>query len=228
MARIRTIKPEFWQDEDIALLDPRTQLLAIGLLNQSDDEGFFKAHPQLIKSSIFPFSDNSLNVHGMLTELSNIGYLTLYKGVDGKAYGIVNNFTKHQKVNRPQASKIKTLIEFTEQSVIVHEQITVGKEQGKEQGKERKGARKARKTSLPDNFEITTEMKNFYHSKNYPMDIQQTTENWLNYVRSNDSQYVNWYAAWQNGMAKAYEWYLEKPSKLRVVNGGGDDWGDVK
>lgn len=219
MARIRTIKPEFWQDEDIASLDPMTQLLAIGLLNHSDDEGYFKAHPQLIKSSVFPFSDQSLNVHGMLIQLSKIGYITLYEGSDNKKYGVVNNFVKHQKVNRPNPSKIKALIELTECSVNDQGAVTDGKEQGtgnREQGKER-SSRATRKTNLPPDFEITQQMKDFYQSKNYPMPIDDATEQWLIYIRSSGAKYVDWYAAWQGGMAKQNEWYLKDNPTAKVI-----------
>ena len=135
--RIRTVKPEFWQSEDLADISDKAKLLAIGLLNMADDEGYLKCHPSLIRSQLFPFNDNSLNVQGMLTELSNSNYITLLKGSDNKDYLLVNNFTKHQKVNRPTPSKIKDSIEFTEVSVSNHLQLTGGKE-GK--GKEGKGS----------------------------------------------------------------------------------------
>ncbi|HBS0572930.1 TPA: DnaT-like ssDNA-binding domain-containing protein, partial [Klebsiella pneumoniae] len=48
MARIRTIKPEFWTDEDMAEVSEPACLLAIGLLNYADDEGYFNANPKLI------------------------------------------------------------------------------------------------------------------------------------------------------------------------------------
>lgn len=137
MARIRTVKPEFWQDEDLAALNPFTQLLAIGLLNHADDHGYFKAHKALVKAAVFPFSEPSLNIHGMLTELSNINYISLFQGADGKPYGHINSFGKHQKVNRPTPSKIEPLRQFTEDSVSVHGGLTAGtgnREQGKEQG----------------------------------------------------------------------------------------------
>ena len=51
MARIRTIKPEFWQDEDLATLSEPALILAAGLLNHADDEGYFRAHPGLIKAA---------------------------------------------------------------------------------------------------------------------------------------------------------------------------------
>ena len=136
MARIRTVKPDFWKHEELSELPEVVHMFAAALLNYSDDEGFFNANPKLIKAELFPLREPSMNVHGMLSELSKIGYIKLYKGVDGKTYGHVVNFLEHQKVNRPQASKYKGLIEFTEQSLIDHEQLTAGKER---KGKERKG-----------------------------------------------------------------------------------------
>ena len=58
MARIRTIKPEFWQSETIARMPFETRLLAIALLNYADDYGFFKSHPSLVKASCFPLDDS--------------------------------------------------------------------------------------------------------------------------------------------------------------------------
>lgn len=141
--RIRTVKPEFWQDEEISDLPAETALLAIGLLNYADDEGYFKFHAKLIESSVFPLRELSLSIHGMLTELSNMGYITLHEGSDGKKYGHIVNFLKHQRVNRPAPSKIAPILCKTlesEDSVSPHGQFSESslternREQGKEQG----------------------------------------------------------------------------------------------
>ncbi|MES2367674.1 MAG: hypothetical protein V4563_17490 [Pseudomonadota bacterium] len=143
MARIRTVKPEFWQHEELANLPAETRLLAIGLLNHSDDEGYFRANHKLIKAAVFPFSDDSVSVQCMLISLQKIDYIRLAIGTDGKPYGFVTNFTKHQRVNRPQASQIKVLCAFTEYSLINHGAIIdasvaerKGKERNREQGRE--------------------------------------------------------------------------------------------
>jgi len=132
MARIRTIKPEFWHCSDLAGVSDKAKLLAIGLLNHSDDEGYFKAHSALIRAAIFPFTEGSLNIHTLFNELSNIGYIALFKAENSKDYGHVVNFLKHQKINRPSPSRIKDLKRFTEESLSTH--CRKGKEQGKEQG----------------------------------------------------------------------------------------------
>ena len=109
MARIRTVKPSFWQDELLSEVSETAMLLAIGLLNHSDDEGYFNANPKIVHSVIFPLRDNSVSTHGALTELCNIGYIEMKNGSNKKVYGRVVNFSKHQRVNRPTASEIKNI-----------------------------------------------------------------------------------------------------------------------
>jgi len=110
MARIRTIKPEFWTDEDMSELSEPSALLAIGLLNYSDDEGYFNANPSLIKAAIFPIREPSKNIPGMLQELSDCGYICTYSDKESnKVYGHVVNFTKHQRVDKAKPSEIKEL-----------------------------------------------------------------------------------------------------------------------
>lgn len=112
MARIRTIKPDFWRDESLATVSPEACLLAIGLLNHCDDEGYFNANPKLVESDIFPLRELSKKTTVLIQELCTIGYLELFQGDDGKTYGHVKNFEKHQVINKKTPSKIKHLCEI--------------------------------------------------------------------------------------------------------------------
>jgi hypothetical protein len=58
MARIRTIKPEFWEDEDIGKLPIPCRLFFIGCWSFADDYGVIKANAALLKSQIFPYDEN--------------------------------------------------------------------------------------------------------------------------------------------------------------------------
>ena len=118
--RIRTIKPQFWQDEELAEISVEACLLAVGLLNFADDDGYFRFIPKLIESTVFPLRELSLSIHGMLTELSDIGFISVHDGSDGKKYGRVNSFLKHQRVNRPSPSEIAPLVKDCEPSVNIH------------------------------------------------------------------------------------------------------------
>lgn len=139
MSRIRTIKPEFWQDEDLSMLPPETHMLAAALLNYADDEGYFKANPKLVKAACCPLREDSVSIHESLGELSNVGYIRLGTGVDGKRYGHICGFTKHQRVNRPSPSKIKQIDISWDSSLKTHGEFTEGspQERNREQGKDK-------------------------------------------------------------------------------------------
>lgn len=140
MARIRTIKPEFWTHEDLSALPEATHILAAALLNHADDEGYFNANPGLIKAACSPLREPSVSIHDSLRSLLQIGFINLCTGMDGKRYGVVCKFDQHQRVNRPTPSKIKELWMCDEASMINHSQLSEdspperNREQGKEQG----------------------------------------------------------------------------------------------
>lgn len=136
MARIRTIKPEFWRDEDLSSISAEAALLAIGLLNYADDEGYFSANIKLIECDVFPLRNLSSIVPVLLQELSGIGYIRLFDGSDNKQYGQVANFVKHQVISKPRPSKIKGLDAFRDHSGNGTGTFQVGKER---KGKEKEG-----------------------------------------------------------------------------------------
>lgn len=136
MARIRTIKPDFWRDELLASISAEAALLAIGLLNHCDDEGYFNANPKLVESDVFPLRTLSKATTELLRELSGIGYIEVFSGSDGKTYGKVSNFEKHQVINKKTSSKIKDLCKEQHHYGSPTVELPLGKE-GK--GKEKEG-----------------------------------------------------------------------------------------
>lgn len=140
MARIRTIKPEFYTNEELSKLPEVTHYgMASGLLTYADDEGYFNANPGLIKAAVFPLREPSVSIHDMLTQLSSVGYLRFGSAADGKRYGHVVKFDEHQRVNRPTPSKIKDLTIQWEESVIPHGELSESSPLERK-GKERKGS----------------------------------------------------------------------------------------
>jgi hypothetical protein len=103
--RIRTVKPEFWQHPVMSRLPYDTRILALGLLNLADDEGYFSADPDYIRGAVL-FREDSSNVRRMLDELSRSAWITLC-GTAERPIGRVVNFRKHQRVDRPQPSRLK-------------------------------------------------------------------------------------------------------------------------
>lgn len=101
MARIRSIKPEFWSSEQVMECSPTSRLLFIGLWNFCDDGGNHVASAKTIKAEIFPGDDiASTDVQRMLDELSSNSLIAFYTNGD-KQYLHVTGWKKHQKIDRP-------------------------------------------------------------------------------------------------------------------------------
>lgn len=101
MARLRSIKPEFWASEQVLECSPIARLLFIGLWNFCDDVGRHPFSARRIKAEIFPGDDiTSENILGMLDELSREGLIDVYD-VAGKGYLQVTGW-HHQKIDHPQ------------------------------------------------------------------------------------------------------------------------------
>jgi len=68
MARIRSLKPEFWKDEDIAALPHQTRLFYQGLWNFADKAGRLEDRADRLKVDIFPYEE--ADIEGMLEALA--------------------------------------------------------------------------------------------------------------------------------------------------------------
>lgn len=105
MARIRTIKPEYWEDEIIASWSPWARLLFICCWNHADDTGVLPWSPAGLRAKAFPHDDHTLEaVQGFMDEIVSSGRITPYS-VSGQGFAYVWNFRNHQKINRPSSAK---------------------------------------------------------------------------------------------------------------------------
>lgn len=108
MARIRTIKPEFWKSEDIACHDFFTRLVFIGLWTYVDDNGVGVDNYRLIAAELFPLEDDfaqvSQDIRESLARLSEAGRVLRYT-VDGKSWLAIANWKKHQRIDKPNKAR---------------------------------------------------------------------------------------------------------------------------
>lgn len=102
--RIRTLKPEMWQDERIGSLSRDARLLLVGLITMADDEGRLRAMPSLICGHCFPYDqDAPRKVARWLEELTATGLLLAYED-GGVQYAAFRHWRRHQRVNRATPS----------------------------------------------------------------------------------------------------------------------------
>jgi hypothetical protein len=101
MARIRTIKPEFFTSEDIVCLTPMARLLYIALWCEADREGRLAWKPRTFKMRYFPA--DAVDIDALCAEIVQAGLVNLY----GQGYAHIPGFEKHQHINpRESASTL--------------------------------------------------------------------------------------------------------------------------
>ena len=104
MARIRTIKPEFWTSAQVLECSTNARLLFLGLWNFSDDKGRHPDSPKQCKAEVFPADDFTLaDITGMLDELSTNGLIKRYTH-EGKGFFYIPGW-RHQRIDKPQPAK---------------------------------------------------------------------------------------------------------------------------
>jgi hypothetical protein len=107
MGRIRTVKPDLFRHEGLQELQADTNLpvmlVFIGLFTQVDREGRFKWSPRTLKLDILPFLEFSME--DTLQLLAKAGFIRRYE-VEGKQYGDVPSWSRHQVVNAREAQSV--------------------------------------------------------------------------------------------------------------------------
>lgn len=106
MARIRTIKPEFWDSPDTAKAGPWSRLLFIALWNWADDYGRGTANMKELEGFAFPndsvFADrsgNTVQFRDIVAEVSDCFGVMFYE-VSGRPYYAIPSWEEHQRNER--------------------------------------------------------------------------------------------------------------------------------
>lgn len=110
MARIRSIKPEFFTSLTIADLPLSARLTFIGLWTYVDDNGVGPADARLIRAAIWPLEeapDILQRTREDLQRLQEARLVTLYEA-SGRPLVAVNSWTEHQKVSHPRKPRFQT------------------------------------------------------------------------------------------------------------------------
>lgn len=100
MPRIRTIKPEFPEDETLGAVSRDARLLFILIWTRADDYGRFRASPAYLRGQLYPFDEDVTNemVASWLKELEGVGRVQGYV-VRDEHYAVVSNWARHQRVD---------------------------------------------------------------------------------------------------------------------------------
>lgn len=107
MARIRTIKPEFFTHYELFLAESESGLplrtAYAGLFTLADREGRFKWIPPQLKLGCLPYDD--LDFSRVLDALATRDFIKKYR-VKGVDYGVILAFKEHQVINNKEKRSI--------------------------------------------------------------------------------------------------------------------------
>lgn len=103
MARIRTIKPQFFTSEDVTALAPLARLLFVGLFTECDRDGRVEDRPRTLKMRLLPEDD--VDVDALLWSLVDGGLIRRYEA-NGLQIIQVSGFQKHQKPHPKEPASV--------------------------------------------------------------------------------------------------------------------------
>lgn len=106
MARIRSIKPEFWSSPGIEETDPYARLLYIAMWTWADDNGVGVANPRELLGFAFPLDEEITvaDVRRWLVEIRRVFEVKFYT-VKGRQYFSIPSWEQHQKFDRRSKGK---------------------------------------------------------------------------------------------------------------------------
>lgn len=153
MARIRTIKPEFFRHEELFEAEQTSglplRLAFAGLWTAADREGRFKWKPRELKLDCLPH--DAVEFSRVLDALASRGFIVKYE-VDGREYGYIPSWSDHQVINNresasslPAPNENNTLSRGTRVNDASSSRLEHAQGEGK--GKERKGKEDLRRVA---------------------------------------------------------------------------------
>lgn len=225
MARIRTIKPEFFTSEDIVNLSPLARLLYIALWCEADREGRMAWKPKTFKMRYLP--GDSCNVEKLCSELLEAGLIVQYG-----QYAFIPAFHAHQHINpREAASQLPEpdlSTETTRQPRVtdastqdLHAQVGregKGKEGKGKEGNELSAPKSRSKTQYPVDFLPNDSGMAVAAAKG--VDVARELEKFRDYHLAKGSTMADWQAAWRTWVGNArpapakQETFAERDARL--------------
>jgi hypothetical protein len=242
MPKPRNIDPTFWDDPDVARLTRDERLLIIGMITLlADDEGRMLADPGYIRKRVFGYDDDVTRSdveawrNAVVSKCRNVVLYT----VSDQQYMAFIHWDRYQKMRYAIESKLPppsegsqetpnitnnfgNLPQFSENSPRV-ELSRVKDGLGRDAPADKppppptplRAVPKPSSTAslLPKDFEVDEDMRLWCKQKCPGLDVDEATEEWIDYCRAKGVRHVDWIAAWRNGMKKAAQWQAESKAK---------------
>lgn len=218
MARIRTIKPEFWDSPGTGRASLRARLFFIALWNWADDWGVGDGHPLRLLSFAFP-NDESPDVEPrnfrlLASEVSKCFDVVWYQ-VDGRDYYQIPSWEQHQRTekkakrkNPPSDQAVSWLYDSASENPPLNRGLATDGtgEQGKGKGEEGSGKWEEKPLSddessnhgtlIPDNWQPN--QQHIDKATSLHLDINREHQRFRSHAQTKQRRMKNWNAAFTN------------------------------
>lgn len=211
MARIRTIKPEFFTSSDIVGLTPLSRLFYVSLWCEADREGRLKWDERTLKMRYLPADD--CDVSEIAGELVDSGLVVIYE-VEGKLYAEIPTFKQHQVINNRESESVLPS-RVKDASARVKAEGKEGREGKGKEGKEisiveqqADATKSKRNCKIPADFDLTDDRINsavtYWKTKNRPdLDPAGEFQKFINHFTANGKRMADWDACWRTWYTNA-------------------------
>jgi hypothetical protein len=145
--RIRTIKPEWLDDEALVLASAEARVLSIALILLADDYGNGRANQAVLAGRVFPGKNPDILANA-LAELATGRFVRVYE-VDGQRYFSIRNWAKHQRVDKPGKPQVPEYTEVANiREVPANIPVVLATDQDQDRDQEGTGTARAQPTAV--------------------------------------------------------------------------------
>ena len=158
MARSRNIKPAFFNNDELAELDPLARILFIGMWTIADFEGKFEWRSKRVKAQLLPYDD--CDIEALAINLDKSGFIRFYS--DGeKMYVKVVNFSIHQNPHKNEREKGSEIPEYCKEyrQAVVLKDLTINPDKSRLKRSESASDPADSLNLIPDSLNLIPEEK---------------------------------------------------------------------
>ena len=212
MARIRTIKPEFFTSSDIVSLSPLARLFYVSMWCEADREGRLSWNTKTFKIRYFPADD--CDIEAIAHECIEVGLIELYE-IDGKKFAEIPSFKTHQVINNRESESV-----LPQKPSRVKDASARVLGEGRKEGKERKEPASKRETPIPENFSISESVK-AWAATNGHSQLEKHLAHFIDSAKAKGYKYIDWDAAFRNAISGNWAKVENtQPAQIRSIFAG--------
>ncbi len=222
--RIRSIKPEWLENERLARCSSDARLLSVALIVLADDHGNGRGSVEYLRAQVWAYSRDpretlakvSERVASALAELENADYVVMY-AVSGQSYFHLPGWARHQRVDKIGKARVPLPSDEARESSRESRE-TRAPDQEKGTRRREKGSVRAREIPRPDDWEPDETAKAL--AAELKLNLDHEAAEFRDWTTAKSKLYADWQAGFRSHLRSQ-----AKRGPQPHANGGGQRFG---